>query len=130
MKIVNSLVLATALCALHVSSAFAATVSGSKIKVNSGAGFVAVSGATVVKPGDLVMADGGGRGLIRYDDNCVEEVLPGAVVAVKPFVTCSQTGSTTGSTTGLTPGATTAAIAGGALAVGGLIYFATRPSSP
>jgi hypothetical protein len=62
--------------------------------VNRGDGYKALTGKTTVHAGHLVMAAPNGSAKVVYDDGCVVEVKPGAVVAVYETSPCqAQTGA-------------------------------------
>ena len=75
------------LCVLGVafsSAADAATVqvSQTKLQIDQGKGFRSIAAATVAKAGDRVMAGPDGAGQIVYDDGCIVQVNPGAVITI------------------------------------------------
>ena len=59
-----------------------------KVSINHGKGYQPVRGKSDAFPGDTVMASPNGSGKIVYDDGCVVEVKPGAVVAVEQTSPC------------------------------------------
>ena len=81
------------------------------VSVNRGGGYQPVVDWVAASPGDLVMAGPNGSGKITYEDGCVVEVTPGAVVAVQEKSPCS-TGAT-----GVRP----VYLLGGAAIVGGIV---------
>ena len=109
--------------------AITAEVVQPEVSVNRGDGYIPLTAPTTVSPGHLVMAAPNGSGRIVYNDGCVVEVQPGAVVAVYETSPCqAQTGdvnnsaqegaANTGSRRGyIIAGVVVAAIAGGAIAL-------------
>jgi hypothetical protein len=122
-----------------------------EVMVDRGAGFVRATGATVVLPGQRVMASANGSATIVYDATCTLALRPGSVVSIQEKAPCLQgsmqqtsgslkDGVGPSSTSGPSaadagaaagPSGTNVALGIAALAAGGaLIYVATRPSSP
>ena len=81
---------AFAIAALFSSSASATGVElvAGHVSINRGDGYQPVVDWTPADPGNLVMASPDGSGKIEYDDGCVVEVKPGAVVAVQEQSPC------------------------------------------
>ena len=111
------------------------------VRVNQGSGYSTVRGSSTVKAGDSVMADLRGSGKITYDDGCVVEVKPGAVVTIGDTSPCTrQAALPIKPGTGLLVAAGAAAVgtgialgvgSGGGGGTGGLIPFiAPKPASP
>jgi hypothetical protein len=82
---------ALAVVFLTTSPALAAVVSVVKgqVSVNRGDGYQPVIGKTGAWPADRVMASPNSSGEIVYEDGCVVEVKPGAVVAVQERSPCN-----------------------------------------
>lgn len=59
------------------------------VSVNSGAGYVRISGLIQAKPGDTVMASPNGRARVAYGNGCILEVEPGMVVTVPQDANCT-----------------------------------------
>jgi hypothetical protein len=118
--------------ALGSTTALATTVQvvQPQVSVNRGEGYAPVTGTSAVVAGHLVMAAPKGSAKIVYDDGCVVEVQPGAVVAVYETSPCqaqtgavdtsSQVAAGTGSRRGyIIAGVVVAAVVGGAVALAG-----------
>jgi hypothetical protein len=58
------------------------------VAISGGSGFQQIMGKTEVRAGDSVVASPGGHAKIVYDDNCVVNVDPGAVVTVQETSPC------------------------------------------
>jgi hypothetical protein len=58
------------------------------VAISGGSGFQQIMGKTEVHAGDSVVASPGGHAKIVYDDNCVVNVDPGAVVTVQETSPC------------------------------------------
>lgn len=60
------------------------------VRVNRGDGYVAVRGATQLKPGDLVMVDAKGEARLIYAKGCAVSVQAGSVAIVAAEPPCTQ----------------------------------------
>lgn len=60
------------------------------VRVNRGDGYVAVRGATELKPGDMVMVDAKGKARLVYPDNCGVSVKAGSVTVVGAKSPCLE----------------------------------------
>jgi hypothetical protein len=100
-----------------------------QVSLNRGDGYMPATGTSSVFAGHLVMAAANGSARIIYDDGCVVEVQPGAVVAVHETSPCeAQTGAVdTSAQTGagnprrgyIIAGVVVAGVVGGAFALAG-----------
>ena len=59
------------------------------VLVNHGAGFVAISGAQELQPGDLVMVKPDGTAAIVYPDGCTVSVKKGAIATISAKSPCT-----------------------------------------
>lgn len=59
-----------------------------QIAINRGQGYQGVAQITQANPGDMVMASPNSSGKITYEDGCVVDVKPEAVVAVQAQSPC------------------------------------------
>lgn len=86
-----------------------------EVLVNRGGGYRFVSGTVELKPGDMVIANGGGAAQLSYGDGCSVSIQAGSVATVAEQSPC-PTQTNTG-TQGLSPGtlAVGAAVVGGAV---------------
>jgi hypothetical protein len=73
---------------IQASAATVESVSGS-VFVNRGKGFVAATGGTQVKTGDVVMVRDGGEALVVYTDGCQARVKPAESITVTEASPCS-----------------------------------------
>ena len=80
---------------LASSSATAASLENvmGAVLVNRGDGYKTIDHSAVLTPGHSVMAKPGGSARLVYDNGCVVEVRPGAVVAVRSEAPCASAGS-------------------------------------
>ena len=88
-----------------------------QVSINQGDGYQPVVDWTPASPGNLVMASPNGAAKIEYDDGCVVEVKPGAVVAVAEQSPCPTGGSDDTGGSGFRPGYLIA----GVLVAGGVV---------
>jgi hypothetical protein len=115
--------------ALGATGALATTVEvvQAEVSVNRGDGYKPLAGKTTVYAGHLVMAAPNGSAKVIYDDGCVVEVAPGAVVAVYETSPCqaqtaavdtsAQTGAANPRRGYIIAGVVVAGIAGGIVAL-------------
>ena len=90
----HRLVLAVSVIGLLCAPAWATGVENvtGQVSINQVDGYQPVTDWSPASPGDLVMASPDGAGKIEYDDGCVVEVKPGAVVAVQEKSPCQAGG--------------------------------------
>ena len=93
-----------------------------QVSINHGKGYKPVRGKSDALPGDTVMASPNGSGKVTYDDGCVVEVKPGAVVAVEQTSPCKAGTSSSGSGSRrgyIIGGVVVAGVVGGVIALAG-----------
>lgn len=86
-----------------------------EVLVNRGGGYRFVSGTLELKPGDMIIANGGGAAQLSYGDGCSVSVQAGGVVTVAEQSPCAT--QTNAGTQGLTP----STLAVGAAVIGGAV---------